>query len=116
MVERLMDLSFIQPITFSLSLLQRMASNDDNNNKHNMEEEVESTIARKRLRPSDDNGRDDDSSNSPEEETEEEAEVEEVSSEKMSMNQLNISEEKLFARRACSVLFGDDDDTPSTSS
>jgi hypothetical protein len=47
MVERLMALSFIQPITLSLSLLQRMASN--NNDKRKMEEEVESTMVRKRM-------------------------------------------------------------------
>jgi hypothetical protein len=32
------------------------------------------------------------------------------------MNQLDNSEEKLFARRAHSMLFDDDSDTPSTSS
>jgi hypothetical protein len=73
MAEQLMALSFIQPITLSLSLLQRMASNDDG--KCKMEEEVESSTVRKRLRLSDD---DNGSSDSPEEETEEE-EKEEVS-------------------------------------
>jgi hypothetical protein len=47
MVERLMALLFIQPITLSLSLLQRMTSNDDN--KRKMEEEAESSMVRKRL-------------------------------------------------------------------
>jgi hypothetical protein len=95
-----MALSFIQPITLSLSLLQRMASNDDD--KHKMEEEAESSMARKRLWPSDD-----DSSDSPEEE--------EVSSEESSMNQLDTSKEKLYAKRARSILFSNDGDTPSTS-
>jgi hypothetical protein len=77
-----MALSFIQPITLSLSLLQRMASNDDD--KHKMEEEAESSMARKRLWPS-------------------------------SMNQLDTSKEKLYAKRARSILFSNDGDTPSTS-
>jgi hypothetical protein len=86
------SLSLIQPITLSLSklsLLQRMSSND-NNGKCKLEEEVESSTARKKLRLSDDDVDDDDSSDSPDEETEEE-----VSSEETSMNQLNISKEKL---------------------
>jgi hypothetical protein len=94
-----MALSFIQSITLSLSLLQRMASNDDD--KHKMEEEAESSMARKRLWLSDD-----DSSDSPEEE---------VSSEESSMNQLDTSKEKLYAKRARSILFSNDGDTPSTS-
>jgi hypothetical protein len=97
-----MALSFIQPITLSLSFLQRMASNDDD--KHKMEEEAESSMARKRLWLSDD-----DSSDSPEEEEEE------VSSEESSMNQLDTSKEKLYAKRARSILFSNDGDTPSTS-
>jgi hypothetical protein len=96
-----MALSFIQPITLSLSLLQRMASNNDD--KHTMEEEAESSMARKRLWLSDD-----DSSDSLEEE-------EEVSSEESSMNQLDTSKEKLYAKRARSILFSNDGDTPSTS-
>jgi hypothetical protein len=83
MAERLMALSFVQPITISLSILQRMASNDDG--KHKSEEVAESSMARKRLWPSDDDGGDDDSSDSfdsLEEETkeeEEQPEAEEVS-------------------------------------
>jgi hypothetical protein len=50
----------------------------------------------------------------PEEELEEEEETEEeVSSEEMCMNQLDTSEEKLYARRAHGYLFGDDGGTPS---
>jgi hypothetical protein len=118
-----MALSFVQPITLSLSLLQRMASNNDD--KHKMEE-AESSMVRKQLRLSND----DDSFDyfdSPERELEEEEEEieegegegeeeeEEVFSEEMSMNQLDTSEEKLDARRARSILFSDDSDTPSTS-
>jgi hypothetical protein len=121
-----MALSFVQPITLSLSLLQRMASNNDD--KHKMEE-AESSMVRKQLRLSND----DDSFDyfdSPERELEEEeeeieegeggegegeGEEEEVFSEEMSMNQLDTSEEKLDARRARSILFSDDSDTPSTS-
>jgi hypothetical protein len=62
MAERPMALSFVQLITLSLSLLQRMVSND--NGKHMLEEEAESSMARKRLRPSNDDDGDDDSSNS----------------------------------------------------
>jgi hypothetical protein len=116
MVERPMALSFIQPIILSHSLLQRMASNDDG--KRKLEEEVKSLIARKRLRPSDDDGSNNDSSNpsDSQKETEEEPEAEEVSSEEMSMNQLNTSEEKLFAKHSHGMLFGDDGDSLSTSS
>jgi hypothetical protein len=114
MVERLMALLFIQPITLSLSLLQRMTSNDDN--KRKMEEEAESSMVRKRLRLSDDGGIDDISSDSPEREPEEETEEEEVSSEETSMNQLDTSEEKLHARCACDILFNDDSESPSMSS
>jgi hypothetical protein len=57
-----MALSFVQPITLSLSLLQRMASNE--NGKSKLEEEVKSLMARKTLLPSDDDGGDDDSFNS----------------------------------------------------
>jgi hypothetical protein len=96
MAERLMALSFVQPITISLSILQRMASNDDG--KHKSEEVAESSMARKRLWPSDDDGGDDDSSDSfdsleeeTKEEEEEQPEAEEVSSEETSMNQLNTS-------------------------
>jgi hypothetical protein len=121
MVERPMALSFIQWITLSLSLLQRMASND--NGKRKVEEETESSMARKRLQPSDNDGSDDDSSISLGEETgeeekeeemadEEEEAKEEVSSEEMSMNQLDTFKEKLFARRACGMLFSNDGDTP----
>jgi hypothetical protein len=49
-----------------------------------------------------------------EEELEEEME-EEVSSEESSMK-LDTSEEKLYARRGCDILFKDDGDTPSMSS
>jgi hypothetical protein len=84
-----------------LSLLQRMASND--NGKCKLEEEVKSSTMRKRLRPSDNDGGDNDSSDWLEEE---------VSSEKMLMNQLDTSEEKMFAKRTHS---SDDDDTTSLS-
>jgi hypothetical protein len=115
MAERLMALLSIQPITLSLSLLQRMACNNDGN--HMLLEEAESLTARKRLWASNDDGGDDDSSDSPEEETKEEPEAdEEVSLEETFTNQLNTSEEKLFGRRARGMLFGDDGDTPSTSS
>jgi hypothetical protein len=62
-----------------------MTSND--NDKLKMEEEAETSTVRKRLWHTGD----DDSSDSPEEE---------VSSEETSMNQLDTSEDKLFARRA----------------
>jgi hypothetical protein len=85
-----------------------MASND--NDRREMEE-AESLTVRKHLRHTDDNGGDDDSFNSPEELLEEE---EEVSSEETLMNQLDTSEEKLYARRARGYLFDDDGDTPLT--
>jgi hypothetical protein len=92
MAEWPMALSFVQPITLSLSLLQSMASNNDS-------------------------GGDDDSSDSSEspEEDEEEVAEEEVSSEETSMNQPDTSEEKLFSRCAHGMLFGNDGDIPSTS-
>jgi hypothetical protein len=62
MTKRLLALSFIQPITFSLSLLQRMASNNDGKCKM---EELESSTVRQRLRLFDNNGGDDDSFDSP---------------------------------------------------
>jgi hypothetical protein len=98
-------LSLVQLITLSLSklsLLQRMASND--NGKHKLEEEVESLTKRKRLRLFDDDSSDDDSSDSLEEE---------VSSEETSTNQLNTSEEKLFAK--CARGSNDGDTTPLSS-
>jgi hypothetical protein len=107
------SLSLIEPITLFLSkllLLQRMASNG-NNGKHKMEEEAESSTTRKRLWLSGDDGGDGDSSDLPEEEV-----VEEVSSVEMLMNQLDTSEEKLYARRAHGILFDDDGDTPLMSS
>jgi hypothetical protein len=88
-----------------LPLLQRMASS--NNDKRKMEEVAESSMVRKRLWHTDDDSNDDDSSDSSEEPEEEETE------EEMSMNQLDTSEEKLYARRARGYLFGDDGDTPS---
>jgi hypothetical protein len=101
-----------------LSLLQRMASN--NNEKCKMEEEAESSMVRKRLWRTDDDGCDDDSFDLSEEELPkeepEEEETEVVSSEETSMNQLDTSKEKLYARCACGVLFSDDGDTTSTSS
>jgi hypothetical protein len=109
-------LSLVQPITLSLSklcLLQRIASND--NGKCKLEEEAESSIMRKRLWLSDDDTSGDDSSDSPKEEAEEEME-EEVSSEETSMNQLDTSKEKLLAKRARGLVFGDDGDTTSPSS
>jgi hypothetical protein len=107
-----MALSFIQSITLSLSklsLLQRMASNDNNNSKRKLEEEAESTTVRKRLWLFDDNSGDDDSPNSLKEDMEEE----ELSSKEMSMNQLDTSEGKLFAKRTHG---SDDGDTTSPSS
>jgi hypothetical protein len=110
------------PPLSKLPLHQIMASN--NNDKRKMEEETESSMARKRLWHTDDNGGDDDSSESsdspeeesPKEELEEEEETEEeVSSEETSMNLLDTSEEKLYARRTHGYLFGDDGDMPSTS-
>jgi hypothetical protein len=99
-------LSLIELITlslFKLPLLHKMASND--NDKRKMEEEAESSMAvRKRLRHTDDD--DDDSpdfSNSVEEQppSEELEEIEEeVSLEVSWMNQLDTSEENLYARRA----------------
>jgi hypothetical protein len=86
-----------------------MASND-NNGKHKLEEEVKSLTARKGLRLSDDDTGDDDSSNSSEEEEEK------VSSEETSMNDQVDTSEKLQAKRACGIAFGDDDDTTSSSS
>jgi hypothetical protein len=72
-------------------------------------------MARKWLLLSDDNGGNDDSFDSLEEESSEEEE-EEVSSEETSMNQLDTSEEKLFARCTHGMLFSDDGNIPSTSS
>jgi hypothetical protein len=94
-------LSLVQPITLSLSklsLLQRMASND--NDKHKLEEEVESLMVRKMMWLSNDDDGDYDSSDSPKEE--------EVSSEETLMNQLDISEEKLFAKHGHGITFSDD--------
>jgi hypothetical protein len=114
MAERPMALSFVQLITLSLSLLQRMASNDDGKSK--MEEEAESSMARKQLWISDDDNSDDDSSDSFDlSEREPEEEEDEVSSEETSMNQLDSSEERLHVRRACGILFSDDGDTASMS-
>jgi hypothetical protein len=116
-------LSLVGPITLSFSklpLLHRMASND--NGKHKMEEEAESsTVARKCLWHTDDNDDNDDSSDSLEEELEEETGEEEEEEEEMeeevslevsSMNQLETSEEKLYAKRAYGYLFSDDGDIP----
>jgi hypothetical protein len=116
MPERLLALSCVQSITLSLSklsLLQRMASND-NNGKRKLKEEAESSTARKRLWLSNDGDNDDDSSDSLEEEMEEMKE--EVSSEETLMNQLNTSEEKLFAKRGHGMVFSDDGDNTSPSS
>jgi hypothetical protein len=77
-----------------------MTSND--NDKSKLEKEAESSMARKRLWLSDDDANDDDSSDSLEEE---------VSAEEMSMNQLNTSEEKLFAKRDHDMIFSNDGDT-----
>jgi hypothetical protein len=90
-------LSLIQPITLTLSqlsLLQRRATND--NDKCKLEKEVESSTTMKRSWLSDDAIGDDDSSDSPEEE---------ASSEETSVNQLNTSKEKLFAKRGRSMIF-----------
>jgi hypothetical protein len=111
MLEQPMALSYVQPITLSLSelsLLQRMTSND-NNSKRKLEDE--SSTARKRLRLFDDDAGDDDSFNSPEEETEED-----VSSEETLMSQLDTSEEKLFAKCGRGMVFSDNGDTTLPSS
>jgi hypothetical protein len=42
--------------------------------------------------------------------------VGDISSKETSMNQLETFEDKLFARRDRGMVFGGDDDTPSTSS
>jgi hypothetical protein len=81
-----------------------MASND--NDKRKMEEEVESSMVRKHLWHSDDDNSEDDSSDLSKEEPEE------VSLKETSMNQLDTSEEKLYARRARGIIFSDDGDTP----
>jgi hypothetical protein len=81
-----------------------MASND--NGKRKLKEEVESSMVRKRLRLSDEGASDDDSFDSSVDETEEE----------MSMNQLDTSEEKLFAKCGRSMIFSDNGDTTSPSS
>jgi hypothetical protein len=108
MLERC-SLSLVEPITLPISklyLLQRMASNDNNKCKL---EVAESSMKRKRLRLSDDDAGDNDSSDSPKEEMEEEEETEEeVSSEETLMNQLDTSEEKLFAKRSRVMIFSDD--------
>jgi hypothetical protein len=83
-----------------------MAFNDDGKRKM---EEAESSMVRKRLRLSNDDGSEDDSSDSSD------SPEEEVSSEETLMNQLNTSEEKLYARCAHDILFNDNCDTPSTS-
>jgi hypothetical protein len=80
-----------------------------------LEEEVESSMVRKRLQLSNDDSSNDDSSDSSDSPDEEE-EMEEFSSGETSMKQLDTSEEKLFDKHARGMLFGDDDDTPSTSS
>jgi hypothetical protein len=111
MPEWLMALTYDHPITLSLSklsLLQRMTSN--NNIDKRKLEEAETSTMKKRLWLSDDDAGDSDSFDSPEEETEEE-----VSSEETLMNQLDTSEEKLFAKRGCGMIFSDDGDTTSPS-
>jgi hypothetical protein len=80
-----------------------------------LEEEVESSMVRKRLQLSNDDSSNDDSSDSSDSPDEEE-EMEEFSSGETSMKQLDTSEEKIFDKHARGMLFGDDDDTPSTSS
>jgi hypothetical protein len=52
----------------------------------------------------------------PSEENTEEEEMEEVFSEEKSMNQVDTSEEKLYARCAHDILFSNDSDTPLVSS
>jgi hypothetical protein len=81
-----------------------------------LEEEVESSMVRKRLQLSNDDSSNDDSSDSSDSPDEEEEMEEEFSSGETSMKQLDTSEEKLFDKHARGMLFGDDDDTPSTSS
>jgi hypothetical protein len=102
-------LSLVEPITLSLSelpLLHRMASND--NGKRKIEEAESSMAARKRLRHTNDDGGDEDSSDSLEEEL--------LLEEEVSSMKLDTSKEKLYARHAHDCLFGDNGDTPSTSS
>jgi hypothetical protein len=91
-----------------------MASND-NNNKHKLEE-AESSMTRRRLSPR--WTTDDDYSDSLEEEIEEAEEETKkvVSSEEMPMNQFDTSKEKLQAKRAHGIIFGDDGDTTLPSS
>jgi phage repressor protein C with HTH and peptisase S24 domain len=85
-----------------------MTSND--NDKHKLEEEAESSMVRKRLWLSDDNASDNDSSDSPKEE------IEEEETEETSINQLDTSEEKLFAKHGRGMIFSDYGDTTSPSS
>jgi hypothetical protein len=77
-------------------------------------------MARKKLQLSNDDVGDDDSSDSSEKEAKEEEEEEEgeeeVSSEETSMNQLDTSEEKLQAKLAHDIIFGNDGGTTSPSS
>jgi hypothetical protein len=90
-----------------------MASND-NNNKHKLEE-AESSTTRRRLSPR--WTTDDDCSDSLEEEIEEAEEMKKVvSSEETPMNQFDTSKEKLQAKRAHGIIFGDDGDTTLPSS
>jgi hypothetical protein len=107
------DGSLVSPTEHSLPL-SSPKNGIQRKNKRKMEEAAESSTARKRLWLSDDDGGDADFSDSPEvEETEEEVED---SSEETWMNQLDTSEEKLYAWRACGILFSDDGNTPSMSS
>jgi hypothetical protein len=112
------SLSSNQSLSLSLSklsLFQRMTSN--NSGKLKLEEEAKSSMVRKRLWFFDTDGDDDDSSDYLKEETKEEEETaEEVSSEKLSMNQLDTSDEKLLAKHGCDIIFCDDGDTTSPSS
>jgi hypothetical protein len=82
-----------------------MSSND--NGKHKLKEEVDSSTVRKRLQLSDEGASDDDSSDSS---------VNETAEEEMPMNQLDTSEEKLFAKCGRSMIFSDNGDTTSPSS
>jgi hypothetical protein len=76
----------------------------NNNEKCKVEEEAESSAVRKRLQLSND-----DSSESPE------VEMEEVSLDESSMNQLDSSEDKLLAKHSCGLFFSHDGDTTSMS-
>jgi hypothetical protein len=89
-----------------------MASND-NNGKRKLKEEAETSTVRKRLLLSDDDRGGDDSSDSQDEDTTAE---EEVSTEELSIREVDTSRGKLVAKHGHGLFFGDDGDTTSPSS